>query len=134
MYAILKWDTDPTNPKVAPWIDVVEADWPPGPDYDEDDPFAERNQILRDNGYPELEGMTTYNVGFQRINAVAAYPTYWWNLEENDRFWQSYGRPALEPSQQALVHYDRAYASILVPSSCRLLDLISFVCSGNVQY
>jgi hypothetical protein len=103
MNTILELDTNPEG--ATPWIDVVEADWPPGPNYhggNEDEPLFEREGIFADDGHPEIEGMTPCNIGFERIYAGGPYPHYWWNNDENDRFWQRYKRPALDPSQQVL--------------------------------
>jgi hypothetical protein len=55
------------------WVDLVQVDWP------EDDEEAE--EIACNDGYPPLEGMTTYKVGFTRVPVVMLYPDCWTSLE-----------------------------------------------------
>jgi hypothetical protein len=61
------------------YVNVVEADWPPsaGDGLSEEDAESERRGILSDCGYPEVEGMDTWEVGFQRVAVNQLYPSHY---------------------------------------------------------
>jgi hypothetical protein len=67
------------------YVNVVQADWP-GDDPDEVD------DIEADDGYPAIEGRTTYDVGFQRIRLGYLYPDFYGEARKLERrYW--YRRP-----------------------------------------
>lgn len=51
------------------WVNVVQADWPPN---DKDD----LEEILTETGNPLIDGMDTWQVGFERVEAEYLYPSY----------------------------------------------------------
>jgi hypothetical protein len=57
------------------WVNLVQVGWPG------DDDDAEN--IASDDGHPPLEGITTYNVRFQRVSVDLLYPFCWTDLLYN---------------------------------------------------
>lgn len=55
------------------WVDLVQVQWP------EDDEDA--RIIASEDGYPPVEGMTTYKIGFQRVEVIVLYPFCWMDLD-----------------------------------------------------
>ena len=51
------------------WVNVVQAGWPPK---GEDD----LEEILTETGNPQIGGMDTWQVGFERVEAEFLYPSY----------------------------------------------------------
>jgi hypothetical protein len=66
------------------WVKIGAVEWPG------DDEEAAEN-IMADNGCPPVEGITTYEVEFERVLVRGLYPTAWTNNCSilGDR----YGRP-----------------------------------------
>lgn len=56
------------------WVDLVQVDWP-----GDDEGDAEYN--AGDDGHTPIEGITSYNVGFQRVAVEELYPFCWIDLE-----------------------------------------------------
>jgi hypothetical protein len=78
------------------WVDLVQVDWPDREsDEDEDEDEDEGEEEPADHGstdgFPPIEGMTTYEVGFQRVPIVELYPTCWMDKETIPEKW--YTRP-----------------------------------------
>jgi hypothetical protein len=48
-------------------------------------------EIADDGGNRPIEGITTYQVGFQRVPVVELYPSCWSDLDEMP--WEYYFRP-----------------------------------------
>jgi hypothetical protein len=68
------------------YVNVVEADWPPPSDglpdaEDDDDDESELAHILSDCGHPKVEGMDTWEVGFQRVSIHNLYPYHWIDVD-----------------------------------------------------
>ena len=71
------------------WVDVVQVDWPEDdPDEEDEDEDADEdgdgdedeNMPDKDkfeDGWPPIEGVTAYNVGFQRVSVDDLYPSFW---------------------------------------------------------
>ncbi|KAF2666499.1 hypothetical protein BT63DRAFT_310446 [Microthyrium microscopicum] len=72
------------------WVDVVQVDWPENdPDeeseddeYDEDEENEVEDQNMPDinklvGEWPSIEGVTAFNVGFQRVSVDDLYPSFW---------------------------------------------------------
>jgi hypothetical protein len=53
------------------WVDLIQVDWAGDDDAE---------NIASDDGYPPLEGLTTYHVGFQRVSVDLLYPFCWSDL------------------------------------------------------
>jgi hypothetical protein len=93
MQSILDYANGLTSSSGA-WVDLVQVDWPESEsDEDEDDDKDEDEDEdgAADHGFPPLEGMTTYEVGFQRVPVDELYPTCWMDKETIPEKW--YCRP-----------------------------------------
>src|ERR1700760_3493354 len=71
------------------WVDVLQVDWPED-DPDEEDEDEDRDEDEDDDEdedmldadklvgeWPPIEGVTAYNVGFQRVSVDDLYPSFW---------------------------------------------------------
>ena len=72
----------------AAWVDVVQVDWPED-DSDEEDEEEEDDDDDVDmpdedrlvGEWPPIEGVTAYDVGFQRVSVDDLYPSFWRDKE-----------------------------------------------------
>jgi hypothetical protein len=72
------------------WVDLVQVDWPDS-ESDEDEEEDEHADHGFTDGFPPVEDMTTYEVGFQRVPVTDLYPTCWMDKENIPEKW--YSRP-----------------------------------------
>jgi hypothetical protein len=54
------------------WVDLIQVDWP---EIDSDDEGKQSGKT--EEGFPPIEGMTNYEIGFQRVPIDQLYPTCW---------------------------------------------------------
>jgi len=72
------------------WVDLVQVDWPDSESDEDEDEEGLADHGFTD-GFPPIEGMTTYEVGFQRVPVLELYPTCWMDKGTIPEKW--YARP-----------------------------------------
>ena len=68
------------------WVDVVQVDWPEDEDEEDEDEDDDEDEDMLDadklvGEWPPIEGVTAYNVGFQRVSIDDLYPSFWRNKD-----------------------------------------------------
>jgi len=67
MQSLLDYIADGEDISVwSAWVDLVHVDWP--------ESEGGAKELEKDDGYPPIEGITTYHVGFQRVPIMDLYP------------------------------------------------------------
>jgi len=84
MQSLLDYIADGEDISVwSAWVDLVHVDWP--------ESEGGAKELEKDDGYPPIEGITTYHVGFQRVPIMDLYPECWRSLDLMS--WKYYWRP-----------------------------------------